>query len=92
MKIVKHHTIDPAELERQWPAPYVARTQPILDRATGGLVNAKTLTNLDSLGKGPKGRVRMGRKVAYPSGEFFTWLADRLKPAAEVGRAIGEEA
>lgn len=85
------HTVDPAELERQWNAPYVARSQRILDKATGGLVNAKTLANLDSLGKGPKGRLRLGRKVGYPSRPFFEWLAARLKPAAEVGRAIGEE-
>lgn len=74
--------IDAAELERMWESPYVARDQRTLDRATGGLINAKTLANLDSLGKGPRGRIRIGRKVAYPRREFFLWLTSRIEPAA----------
>lgn len=87
----QHQQIDPTELERRWGSPLVSRDQQTLDRATGGLINAKTLANLDSKGMGPRGRLRMGRKVAYPSHEFFVWLVASLKPAVEFGPAVGEK-
>ena len=36
-----------------------------------------TLANLDSLGKGPAGRITMGGKVCYPRIEVILWLASR---------------
>ena len=33
----------------------------------GGAISSKTLANADSLGIGPKGRLKVGREVAYPT-------------------------
>lgn len=60
-----------------WPSPYVARHE--VDRFTGGIVNPKYLANLDSQGKGPQGRIRVGRKIAYPVCSFIHWLQERAE-------------
>lgn len=57
--------------------PIVARRQ--LGQFTGGLIAPRTLANLDCLGQGPKERIRMGRKVAYPRDAFINWLEGRLE-------------
>ena len=44
---------------------------------TGGIVNVRYLANLDSIGKGIKGRVKVGRKIAYPVKELIAWLESR---------------
>ena len=62
-------------MAEKWPAPVVARDQ--VDRFTGGIISPRYLANLDSQGKGPKGRFRIGRKVAYPVQMFITWLESR---------------
>ena len=61
-----------------WPSPWVARHE--VRNFTGGIVDPKYLANLDSLGKGPAGRIRVGRKIAYPVDSFVQWLEDRVKP------------
>ncbi|MGE4297917.1 MAG: hypothetical protein AB7E47_07800 [Desulfovibrionaceae bacterium] len=48
-------------------------------RLTGGLISPRTLANLDSLGKGPRQRVRVGRKVAYSREAFISWLESRME-------------
>jgi len=58
-----------------WPSSYVARTQ--IERFTGGIMTGKYLANLDSQGLGPAGRIRVGRKIAYPVSEFIQWLEAR---------------
>jgi len=63
-------------LAEKWPSAFVARQE--VSRFTGGLVNCKTIANLDSQGLGPV-RVRVGRKIAYPVNEFITWLEGRAK-------------
>ncbi|OEU61717.1 MAG: hypothetical protein BA870_01360 [Desulfuromonadales bacterium C00003094] len=65
------------ELERQWPAPVVARDQRTLDRFSGGLLNAKTLANHDSAGTGPEGKIKVGKKVAYPTKALVAWMIQR---------------
>jgi len=47
----------------------------------GGLITAKTLANLDSLGTGCPTRVRMmgGRKVGYPTVAFLAWIQERIE-------------
>ena len=62
-----------------WPSPLIARNQKQLDKFSGGLLNARTLANADSLGIGPKGRVKVGRKVAYPTNSLAEWLASRME-------------
>jgi len=63
------------DLEDRWPSSLVARTE--VQRFTGGLISEKYLANLDSQGKGPAGRVRCGRKIAYPVASLVKWLASR---------------
>lgn len=63
------------ELATKWPSSWVARTE--VEKFSGGLIGEKYLANLDCLGKGPGGRVRCGRKVAYPVNEFIKWLEAR---------------
>jgi len=59
----------------KWPSAWIARTE--AENFSGGLIGEKYLANLDSQGKGPAGRIRCGRKIAYPVGEFIKWLEDR---------------
>jgi len=62
-------------MAEKWPSTWVARTE--AERFTGGIISEKYLANLDSAGKGPAGRVRIGRKIAYPVSEFIKWLESR---------------
>lgn len=70
---------DLEELAARWPSGLVARTE--IHKFTGGLLSGRTLANYDSRGEGPP-RVRLGRKVAYPTDELVRWLAARLEKAA----------
>ena len=70
-------TVSFSTMAANWPSPWVARHE--VDRFTGGIVNPKYLANLDSQGKGPEGRIRVGRKVAYPVDSFISWLEDRAE-------------
>lgn len=56
----------------------------IFDRETasnclGGLISPKTMANLDSLGKGPKWSLKVGKKVAYEKITFLEWIKSRIK-------------
>jgi len=59
----------------RWPSEWVARSE--VKRFTGGIISEKYMANLDSQGLGPKGRIRVGRKVAYPVGALLEWLESR---------------
>lgn len=65
----------------KWPSAWVARTE--AKEFSGGLIGEKYLANLDSQGKGPSGRIRCGRKVAYPVDEFVRWLEARSEVISE---------
>jgi hypothetical protein len=60
----------------RWPSTLVSRTS--IPSFTGGIISEKYIANLDSAGKGPAGRVRIGRKIAYPVNEVVRWLEDRI--------------
>ena len=46
---------------------------------TGGMIDGRTLANLDSKGEGPAGKVSMGRtKVGYLREPFVEWFIGRL--------------
>jgi hypothetical protein len=60
------------KLESSWPSPVVARSE--VGRFSGGLLNPKTLANRDSLGEGPKERVRVGRKIGYTAHSLAEWM------------------
>ena len=62
-------------LAEKWPSAVVARTE--IRNFTGGLISEKYLANLDSQDAGPKGRFKIGRKVAYPVNELLDWLEAR---------------
>jgi hypothetical protein len=70
-----------SELASKWPSAWVARTE--AKEFSGGLIGEKYLANLDSAGKGPSGRIRCGRKVAYPVNEFIKWLEARSEVIPE---------
>jgi len=75
------------QMAERWPSALVARTESA--RFSGGAISEKYLANLDSQGRGPKGRVRVGRKVCYPTIELARWLESR---ATEVkGRHPADE-
>ncbi len=64
-----------SELAERWPSAYVARKE--VDRFSGGILNARSMANYDCLGIGPKKRIRIGRKIAYPVDALVAWLEDR---------------
>ncbi|PKN37676.1 MAG: hypothetical protein CVU62_08095 [Deltaproteobacteria bacterium HGW-Deltaproteobacteria-2] len=68
------------ELAEKWPAPFVARTE--VEKFSNGLIKEKYIANLDSAGKGPEGRFRVGRKVCYPVKNLVAWLQSRSQEAA----------
>ena len=69
------------EMIEKWKSPVVARTE--VEVFSGGLIREKYLANLDSAGKGPAGRIRCGRKVAYPVAELVKWLEARSEAIPE---------
>lgn len=64
-----------SNLAAKWPSPFVAREK--IGEFTGGIISPKTMANLDSAQSGPKGRITVGRKVAYPVNELVIWLESR---------------
>ena len=63
------------DMAAKWPSTWVARTA--IERFSGGMISEKYLAILDWSGKGPPGRVRCGRKIAYPVAEMVAWLEAR---------------
>lgn len=64
------------ELAARWASPVVARKE--VNRFSGGILNPRTLANLDSLGQGPTGKFQVGpRQIAYPVKDLVTWMRDR---------------
>jgi hypothetical protein len=72
------------EIFENWPSPFVTRNQ--LPKITGGILNAKTLRNLDSLGKGIRGKFTFGdRIVAYPVKDVIEFLKERVQKTRPEG-------
>ncbi len=68
---------DFSSLANRWPSEIVAREK--VDDFTGGAMTHKYLANLDSQGKGPPERLRIGRKICYPIKSFIDWLEKRTE-------------
>lgn len=66
-------SIDLTTLADKLP-PIISRNK--IDKYLGGIITAKTLANLDSLGEGPP-RIKIGRNVGYPTLTFLSWLQGR---------------
>lgn len=67
--------VDLQILAEKWGSPLVARCE--IGKFSGGILNPRSLANLDCKGAGPRGRVRIGGKVAYPTEELVAWLEAR---------------
>lgn len=63
-------------LKKHWPSGIVARTA--VTEFSGGLLDAKTLANLDSLGDGPP-KGRLGRKIFYRVDDLISWMEARTE-------------
>ena len=57
-------------LERNLPGVF---SREEASRQMGGILRAKTLSNLDAAGRGPS-RIRIGKKVCYERRSFLQWL------------------
>lgn len=64
-------------MKAKWPSAVVARRE--VRSFTGGLVSPKFLANQDSLGTGPRNRVEVCGKIAYPVDSLIEWLRTRSK-------------
>ncbi|MFH1913670.1 MAG: hypothetical protein ABIK45_05290 [Pseudomonadota bacterium] len=49
-----------------------------VSKATNGAIATKTLANLDSLGVGPKRKLKVNRKVYYPLADLQELLQTRI--------------
>jgi hypothetical protein len=49
-------------------------TRDVAVKSLGGLIQAKTLSNIDNRGEGPMSKVRVGKKVLYEREDFIDWL------------------
>ncbi len=67
--------IDLSSLAEKWPSAYVSRSE--VPRFSGGIMSDRYLANLDCQGMGPPGRVKIGKKVAYPVDSLIAWLEKR---------------
>lgn len=65
-----------SEMIDKWPSSIVSRQE--IGNFSGGLLNPRTVANLDSLGRGPGGRFSLGRKVAYPVVEVVRFLEKNM--------------
>lgn len=69
---------DLSRLKNKWPSPFVAREK--VGEFSGGILHPRTMANLDALGQGPKGRIRVaGKKIAYPVDELVEWMQSRCE-------------
>jgi len=64
------------KLSEKWKSPFVAREK--LEEFSGGLLKAHTMRNLDSQGIGIKGRIKIGKKVIYPTDEVVAWIEAKI--------------
>ncbi len=69
------------KLKEAWPSPVVGRSQ--LAVFSGGLINPKTMRNLDALKKGIPGKMRLNRKVFYPVENVIQWMIDHISEGKE---------
>lgn len=67
-----------SDLGDKWPSKWVSRQS--IGEFSGGILNPRTMANFDTRGLGPGGRVRIGKKVAYPVQKVIQWLEKRAEP------------
>lgn len=50
----------------------------VASQTIGGLMSAKTFSNLDALNQGPP-KIKIGNRVGYERASFMHWLRQRVK-------------
>ena len=68
---------DILETISQAAPPLLTRIE--VQKITGGAISAKSLANLDSERKGIQPRLKIGSKVAYPTGAVIEFLKERTR-------------
>lgn len=68
-------------LVEAWPSPIVSRSE--LGKFSGGVLNPRTLANLDSLGKGP-GKIMIGNRICYSTQALVDWMKKRQNKQTEI--------
>jgi hypothetical protein len=63
-------------IEKELPPVF---SRQVASQKIGGLIAVKTLSNLDSLDKGPSVKVRIGSKVGYERSNFIAWLKEKMR-------------
>lgn len=64
-------------LKENWPTPIVRRSE--IKEFTKGLYSPRTLENLENRRKGPSGKFRHGKHVAYHVDSVIEWLDSRAR-------------
>jgi len=67
--------IDFKGLAEKWLSSIVARSQ--VGAFSGSVLSSKYLASLDSLGRGVKGRIRVGRQIVYSVENLIAFLEKR---------------
>lgn len=64
------------EVEKTLPPVF---SREYASKVIGGLLSAKTMSNEDSLGKGPSKKVKVGNKIGYTREAFMEWLRTKVR-------------
>ena len=67
------------DMADKWPSAVVARSE--IRKFTGGLYSPGRMANLDCAGQGPRRKMQVGRKTAYPVDALIEWLEERVQPS-----------
>ena len=66
------------EMVARWPSAIVSRKE--VGKFSGGLLNPRTLANMDSRGEGCANKLTLGsRAVFYPVSDLVAWMRGRVK-------------
>ena len=66
------------KLAEKWPSAFVAREK--VAEFSGGILHPRRMANLDSLGLGPEGSLRVGRKRCYLiDPPLIDWMLERAQ-------------
>jgi len=63
------------EMVKAWGSPVVPRQK--VGQFSGGLLNPRTMANLDCLGVGPKSKRRVSNRIVYRTKDLAEWLEER---------------
>ena len=78
---VSIHTPNFSQIIETNPSGWILRTD--LTEKTGGLLHSRTAANLDSMGQGIPGRIKMNKKVAYPVQNIVKFLEQKYRVVAD---------